>query len=248
MFQTSESSQDSPLPPPAKRRKTEWPEFLNNGVSYTTEFESNTWKCPLCSCITGRIKQHITAKHRDLIRDWEKVEQYCREVSLLKRKELDRQRAQDPNRKESKKKVDAKQAVKPERKEAKKKADAKRAEKPERKEALKKARKKHSETVLAKFAKIVANGRYQDKLGQTRRKAQYRKYAQTKIDKARGGDAVTRRVKFQKAVLRGPEYACSCCHRSLFRKSVTAVTEKLREKIKQASEEKIRKANEKNKT
>ena len=294
LFQTSKSSQDSPLPPPAKMRKIEWPGLHINGVSYSTEFDSNTWKCPLCCCITGRIKQHLTAKHKDLIQEWEEVEQYCREVSVLKRKELDRQRAQDPNRKELKreiaKKIDAKRANKPERKEVKRKADAKRADqperkevkkkagkkfdakraekperkvvkkragkkvdakradKPERKEVLKKARKKHSDTVLAKFAKIIANGRYQDKLGETRRKAQWRKYAQSKIDRARGGDAVTRRIKFQKGVLRGPEYVCSCCHRSLFRKSVTAVTEKLREKIKQASEEKIRKANEKNKT
>ena len=113
---------------------------------------------------------------------------------------------------------------------------------------MKKAKKKYSETLLAKVAKTLADGRYQDKLGQTRRRAQYRKYAQTKIDKARGGDAVTRRIKFQKAVLRGPEYVCSSCHRSLFRKSVTSVTEKLRKKIKQASEEKMRKANEKSKS
>ena len=55
---------------------------------------------------------------------------------------------------------------------------------------------------------------------------------------------MARRKKFQKAVLRGPEYGCSCCHRSLFRKSVTSVTEKLREKVKLASEEKIKKATE----
>ena len=51
-----------------------------------------------------------------------------------------------------------------------------------------------------------------------------------------------RRTKFQKALLRGPEFACSSCHRLLYRKSVTCVTDKLREKIKRASEEKIQKA------
>ena len=53
-----------------------------------------------------------------------------------------------------------------------------------------------------------------------------------------------RRIKFTKAILRGPEYVCSSCHRSLFKKSVTAVSEKLREKIRIASLEKVRKANE----
>ena len=55
---------------------------------------------------------------------------------------------------------------------------------------------------------------------------------------------MTRRIKFQKAVLRGPEYVCSSCHRMLYRKSVTSVTDKLREKIKLASEEKINKLKE----
>ena len=53
-----------------------------------------------------------------------------------------------------------------------------------------------------------------------------------------------RRIKFQKAVLRGPEDGCSSCHRLLFKKSVTAVTQKLREKIRQASEERVKKLNE----
>ena len=112
------------------------------------------------------------------------------------------------------KKVDAKRTGKPERKEVLKKIDANRAGKPERKEVVKKAKKKYSDTLAAKMAKIMANGRYQERLGETRRKAQYRKYAQTKVDKARGGDVVTRRIKFQKAVLRGPQFVCSSCHRT----------------------------------
>ena len=48
------------------------------------------------------------------------------------------------------------------------------------------------ESLSAKFAKIIANGRYQDKLGQTRRRAKYQKYAQSKIDEARGGVERTR--------------------------------------------------------
>ena len=51
-----------------------------------------------------------------------------------------------------------------------------------------------------------------------------------------------RRIRFRKGVVRGPIYCCSSCHRCLYKKSVTAVTEKMREKIKLASEEKVRKA------
>ena len=100
MFQTFESSQESPLPPPAKKRKTEWPVLLINGVRHNTEFESDTWKCPLCSWVTGRMKQHLLAKHQDVIQDWRVVEQYCKEVSVLKRKKFDAKRAGKPERKE----------------------------------------------------------------------------------------------------------------------------------------------------
>ena len=46
-----------------------------------------------------------------------------------------------------------------------------------------------------------------------------------------------RRTRFLKAVLRGPEYVCSSCHRTLFKKSVTAVTDFMRDKIKRACED-----------
>ena len=52
-----------------------------------------------------------------------------------------------------------------------------------------------------------------------------------------------RRRKFQKAVLRGPEFVCSSCHRSLFRKSVTVVTDHLKGKIREACEERLKKQN-----
>merc|ERR1712004_354813 len=153
-----------------------------------------------------------------------------------------------PERKEVLKKADAKRAGKPERKEPQsnlmKKKDAKRAGKPERKEVLKKAKKTYLLTPKGFFAKIQENARYRERLGKTKRQAQHRKYAQTKMDKIRGGDAIMRRIKFTKAILRGPEYVCSSCHRSLFKKSVTGVSEKLREKIRLASLEKVKKANE----
>ena len=76
--------------------------------------------------------------------------------------------------------------------------------------------------------------RYRYNLGDIRRKAQNRKYQQVKIEKQKGADACTRRRNFQNAVLRGPEYVCSCCHRTLFKKSVSVLTDNMREKIKAA--------------
>ena len=156
-------------------------------------------------------------------------------------------RAENPGRKEVLKKADAKRAENPGRKEVLRKADKKReperAQDLQRKETMREARRKYAQTEFGKFAKHLAQERYRERLSETRRKAQYRKYKQTQIDKARGGDAVRRRIRFQKAVIRGPEYVCSCCHRGLYKKSVTSVTEKMREKIKLASEEKAQKAN-----
>ena len=167
-------------------------------------------------------------------------------------KKADVQRAGKPERIEAQgnlmKKKDAKRAGKPERKEAQgnlmKKKDAKRAGKPERKEVQKKAKKTYLLTPKGFLAKVQENQRYREKLGKTKRRAQHRKYAQTKMDKIRGGDAIMRRIKFTKAILRGPEFVCSSCHRSLFKKSVTAVSEKLRDKIRLAALEKMKKANE----
>ena len=129
---------------------------------------------------------------------------------------------------------------KPERKEVKRKVNQKQSQRPERKEYLR----KYAQSLIRKPAKKESQTKYKEKLGETRWKAQNRRYQQTKIDREKGGDAVMRRIKFQKAVLRGPEYACSSCHRLLFKKSVTAVTQKLREKIRQASEDRVNKLNE----
>ena len=141
-------SQDSPLPPPSKTRRIDlqWPAFHNNGITYPTEFVAGSWKCPICCRTAPRIRQHLTS-HQDLVQDLEYVETYCKEIAVLKRKELDAKRAKNPGRKEVLKKADVKREPKraenPERKEVLKKADAKRepkrAENPERKEVLKKA-------------------------------------------------------------------------------------------------------------
>ena len=258
MFKVPQS-QESPLlsSSPAKKRKmeTSWPAFHNNGNTYPTEFNAGVWKCPLCYKSTPRIRQHL-AHHKDLIDNWTAAEVYCEEVTLLKRREVDRERdrkrAKDPKRKEVKRKADRKQELRraedPKRKEVKRKVgrkvDEKRADEPKRKETMREAQRRYAQTLHGKWSKYLAQEKYRENLGITRRMAQYRKYQQTKIDKARGGDAMMRRIKFQKGVLRGPEYVCSCCHRSLYKKSVTSVTEKMKEKIRLASEEKMRKATE----
>ena len=139
LFQVSQS-QDSPLLPPAKTKRMdlEWPEFHNNGNSYPTEFEAGSWKCPLCSHITPRIRQHLS-KHKALINDWERAETYCKAMAVLKRKEANIKGADNPKWKESKKKAEETRAGDPRRKEAMRKADAKRAQDAGRKEVLRKA-------------------------------------------------------------------------------------------------------------
>ena len=267
-FQALSSEESYPLPSSAR---IEWPDFVLGSESYKTKFsEKGGWACPLCgSSEIKQIRRHLSTYHKDDIQDLDSIQEYLTNIALLKRREThnksDAKRANKPERKEAKKLSDAKLAGKPERKEALKKADAKRAGKPERKEAqsnlmkkkdakragkperkevLKKAKKTYLLTPKGFFAKVQENQRYRQKLGETKRQAQHRKYAQTKMDKIRGGDAIMRRIKFTKAILRGPEYVCSSCHRSLFKKSVTGVSEKLREKIRIASLEKVKKANE----
>ena len=105
------------------------------------------------------------------------------------------------------KKVDQKRSQKPERKEVKKKVDHKQAQRPERKRYWR----QYNQSKEGKSAKKGARMNYKEKLGPTRWKAQNRRYQQAKIDREKGGDALMRRIKFQKAVLRGPEYARSSC-------------------------------------
>ena len=148
--------------------------------------------------------------HLDKIQSWEAAEKFSVEVSQRKRKMLEEKRAQDPKRKET--------LIK-----AGKKADEKRAQDPTRRKTLR-----------------IANAKYVEKLGNLRKQAQNRKYEQNRVDREKGGDALRRRTRFLKAVMRGPEFVCSSCHRTLFKKSVSAVTEKLTEKMKKASEDRVK--------
>ena len=186
-------------------------------------------------------------KRKEVLRraDEKRAEDPKRKVVLRKAgKVADGKRAEDPKRKVVLRRADEKRADDPKRKVVLRKADKKReperANDPKRKEFMK----KYAQTEFAKLSHLVAKEKYREKLGVTRRRAQYRKYKQTQIDKVRGGDAVTRRIQFQKKVLRGPEYVCSCCHRSLYKKSVKSVTEKTKERIRLASEKMVKKAEE----
>ena len=187
LFQVSQS-QDSPLPPPAKTRwmDLERPAFHNNGITYPTEFEAGSWKCPLCSHITPRIRQHLT-KHKALINDWERAETFCKEMAVSKQKEADIRRADNPKRKEVLRKADAKRAEDPRRKEVLRKADAKRepnraedlgrkevlrkadkkreparAQDPQRKETVREAKRRYAQTKLGKLAKHLAQEKYKE--------------------------------------------------------------------------------------
>ena len=44
-------------------------------------------------------------------------------------------------------------------------------------------------------------------------------------------DATTRICNFRRAVLFGPIFICSCCHRKLFENGVTKITEKFKDKL-----------------
>ena len=171
-FQASCSEESSSVP---SSGTLQWPDLELQGESFKTEFtEECKWRCPICESEVKQIKNHLK-KHQDQghVQDWKRVETYCQQVAVLKRKETDRKRDSNPERKEAKrqtmKKVDAKRAGKPERIEAQgklmKKKDAKRAGKPERKEVQKKAKKIYLLTPKGFLAKMQENQRYREKLG-----------------------------------------------------------------------------------
>ena len=210
--------------------ETDWPVLVDNGKELLTQFAEGSWKCPFCPHWTVRIKQHLKI-HSKQIERWEDVEKFCAEVSKWKRKLLEQKRGQDPKRKETLSKADKKRSQDLQRQ----------REDPKRKETLlkagKKADEKRAQDRKRRVQQLIAQGKYKEKIGNIRRRAQNRRYKQTQVDKKKGGDALMRRTRFLKAVLRGPEYVCSSCHRTLFKKSVTAVTDFMRDKIKRACED-----------
>ena len=59
--------------------------------SFKTEFtQEGEWRCPICESKVKQIKNHLKTKHQDHIEDWEEVENYCKEIAELKRRETKR--------------------------------------------------------------------------------------------------------------------------------------------------------------
>ena len=223
--------------------------FMNGDVELKAEFTPDgKLKCFFCSEEVKQVKRHINGKHEHQVQDQAALEQFCQEVTGMWKRE--RQSKYDENRKFERKdywkeynkdrKEEQKDFMKSyngNRKEELKDYDAKRKENEMRKKQMKSYVRKYRGTDGGKAAFKFANARHQEKLGELRWKAKLREYKQTKVEKRRtGGSVISRRIKFQKAVLRGPEYVCSSCHRKLYRKSVTIISERLRGKISEASE------------
>ena len=78
---------------------------------------------------------------------------------------------------------------------------------------------------------------YRKKIAALAKEYQARSYEQTDIDKFEEETVVTRRKVFQEAIYIGPIYVCSCCHRTLFKNSVSIVSEYLKGKVIENNEE-----------
>merc|ERR1712218_12216 len=92
------------------------------------------------------------------------------------------------------------------RKEEMKDYDLKRNATAARKEKLMVMNKKYRSTDQGKAAQKRADEMHQANLGELMWKAKQRDYRQTKWEKGRkGGSVISRRMAFQKQVLRGPE-------------------------------------------
>ena len=95
-----------------------WPIFFDGEKLLPTEFKEDLWRCPFCDHWTIRIRQHLKT-HQDEIPDWTAADNFCNEVSAMKRRRLEKKRekkrATDPKRKETLAKADAKRAADPSR-------------------------------------------------------------------------------------------------------------------------------------
>ena len=198
--------------------------FKNGDVEFKAQFTSDgKLKCFFCSQELKQVKKHINTKHELQIQDKAGLEQFCEEV--LRKWKREKQSKYDESRQDK-------------RKSYMKDYDAKRKENEVRKEQMRVSNKKYKGTDRGKAAKRSADLRHQANLGELKWRSKLREYQQTKVEKRRtGGSVISRRIKFQKAVLRGPEYVCSSCHRKLYQKSVTIISERMRGKISEACEE-----------
>ena len=219
--------------------------FKNGNVELKAQFTSDgKLKCFFCSQELKQVKKHISAKHEPQIQDQAAFEQFCQEVlgkwKSEKQSKYDESRQdkrnsyfKDYNESRKDKMKDYNENRQDKQKSYMKDYHEKTKEIKTRKEKMRLNQRKYRGTDGGK----LKDARYQDKLAELRSRAKLRQYEQTKVEKRRRGGSVTsRRIKFQKAVLRGPEFGCSCCHRKLYRKSVTIISERLRGKISEASE------------
>ena len=97
---TQKSSQDG--------QDTGWPIFFDGEKLLPSEFKEDLWRCPFCDHWTNRIRQHLKT-HSEKIPDWTAADNFCNEVSALKRRRLEKKRTADPKRKESQAKREQKQ-------------------------------------------------------------------------------------------------------------------------------------------
>ena len=194
--------------------------------------------CFFCSEEVKQLKRHIGGKHKSQIQDQEALDQFCQQVlGKWKREKMSKC---NEKRKDEKKNYmkDYNENRKDKKKNYMKDYDEKMKESELRKGQTRLANRKYRGTDGGRAVQKLKDARYQEKLSELRWRAKQREYQQTKVEKRRtSGTVISRRIKFQKAVLRGPEYVCSSCHRKLYRKSVTIISERLRGKISEASEQ-----------
>ena len=149
---------------------------------FTSEFQDGKLKCFFCTETVKQVKRHFE-KHREVIKNWDAVENFCHEIAARWKREAnkrkDTKRAGTEKRKETLKKKDAKCAGTERSKETQKKKDAKRAGTEKRKQTLKKIDEKRAGLDSRKELRKLIQMRYLAKLGDQKKKAQNRKYQQS---------------------------------------------------------------------
>ena len=178
---TSSSKSTQPAQSTQDEKETGWPIFFDGEKLLPTAFKEDLWKCPFCDHWTNRIRQHLK-KHLDKIPDWTAADNFCKEVSAMKRRRLEKKREADPNRKETRKKGEKKRAGDPKRqkddpkrRETLKRTEIKRAsnpkrqkDDPKRKETLKGGRSR--EQMIQRGRRLSRGGRLREQMIQRGRR------------------------------------------------------------------------------
>ena len=204
--------------------------FNHLGTKYNMKVEQDgKLNCSFCNKKIMHIKQHFAKCN---ILDNKVLNQLCKEVTLI-RNRISKRKWKTKLDDEGKKAVNFK--IKEHKKISRTKLDDEKIKAQHIKQTQARKEKLGDELCKEKNKEHVRKCRA--KLDEETRKAQNRKYKQEKKDKEKCYDATMRRKKFLEAVVRGPIFLCSCCHQMLYKKSVTIITEKMREKIGNKSEE-----------